>query len=264
MGVSNTYTRTMTEFIKRNATSFPDALIWEAEGLRLLTATLRKANQARPGALQVPDVIRVSASELVLPRIHDRSGSREQMAALGKGLARMHRQKMPCYGLDHDNLIGLSRQFNVLKDDWGAFFLDYRLKPQIRMIADSRVKAEFESRLAANASALRGFLNHHCPHPSLLHGDLWAGNMLFDQRGPWLIDPAVYYGDREVDLAMTELFGGFSPAFYQAYDSVYPRSEAYGMKRPIYNLYHTLNHYNLFGGSYLGACRHNLGVLDQL
>lgn len=254
----------MTEFIKRNATSFPDALIWEAEGLRLLTATLRKANQARPGALQVPDVIRVSASELVLPRIDDRPAFREQMAALGKGLAFMHRQTMPCYGLNHDNLIGLSRQFNVLMDDWGAFFLDYRLKPQVRMIADSRVKAEFESRLAEHASALWGFLNRHCSHPSLLHGDLWAGNVLFDQDGPWLIDPAVYYGDREADLAMTELFGGFSPAFYQAYDSVYPRSEAYGMKRPIYNLYHTLNHYNLFGGSYLSACRRNLDEFERI
>ena len=208
----------MTEFIKRNATSFPDALIWEAEGLRLLTATLRKANQARPGALQVPDVIRVSASELVLPRI----------------------------------------------DDWGAFFLDYRLKPQVRMIADSRVKAEFESRLAEHASALCGFLNRHCSHPSLLHGDLWAGNVLFDQDGPWLIDPTVYYGDREADLSMTELFGGFSPAFYQAYDSVYPRSNAYEVKRPIYNLYHTLNHYNLFGGSYLGTCRRYLDEFERL
>jgi fructosamine-3-kinase len=98
----------------------------------------------------------------------------------------------------------------------------------------------------------------------LLHGDLWSGNVLFGNAGPCLIDPAVYYGDREADIAMTELFGGFSEAFYRAYDRLYPRTEVYAAKRAIYNLYHTLNHYNLFGASYLDACRRNLGVIARL
>jgi fructosamine-3-kinase len=254
----------MKEFIKYNTTSFPDALVREAEGLGLLTDALREAGETGPGALRVPEVLRVSDGELALPRIETAPATSAGMAAFGAGLARMHSQSMPHYGLNIDNMIGLSRQKNTLMDDWGAFYVDYRLRTQLAMIKDERVRKEFEARLDACDAALRGFLNEHCDHPSLLHGDLWAGNALFDGSSPWLIDPAVYYGDREADLAMTELFGGFSSAFYRAYDSVYPRTSVYELKRPIYNLYHTLNHYNLFGASYLGACRRNLEALHQL
>jgi fructosamine-3-kinase len=254
----------MTEFIKRNATEFSDALVREADGLRLLAEALQNAGESGPGALRVPDVLRVSETELVLPRIASAPAARGQLAALGAGLAGIHRQRMPHYGLDLDNMIGLSRQRNAVTEDWGDFYVEYRLRPQLAMIRDVRVRQQFESRLAACDRALRRFLNEHCDHPSLLHGDLWAGNALFDDSGPWLIDPAVYYGDREADLAMTELFGGFSSAFYDAYDAVYPRTSAYELKRPIYNLYHTLNHYNLFGASYLGACRRNLDAFDRL
>ena len=254
----------MPDFIKHNATTFSDALIREAEGLRLLDNTLRAAGVEGTGALRVPHVLRVSESELVIPRIDGGSATASKMAALGEGLARMHREIVPNYGFEVDNLIGLSRQKNTVMDDWGAFFVDYRLRPQIDMIPDSRVRNEFESRLESHQGVLRDFLNGHCAHPSVLHGDLWSGNVLFDQHSPWLIDPAVYHGDREADLAMTELFGGFSGSFYDAYDSVFPRTEVYDKKRPIYNLYHTLNHYNLFGASYLGACRRNLAALDSL
>ncbi|TGN39267.1 fructosamine kinase family protein [Marinobacter confluentis] len=254
----------MPEFIKHNATSYPDALIREAEGLGLLAAVLEEAGVEGPRALRVPEVRRVTASELVIPRIDPAPATEEGMAALGEGLARMHGQVMPDYGFEVDNLIGLSPQRNTVMDDWGRFYLGYRLRPQIAMIKDDRVRDEFESRLESAEIPLREFLNRHCQHPSLLHGDLWSGNVLFDRSGPWLIDPAVYRGDREADLAMTELFGGFSPAFYKAYDSVFPRTDVYDLKVPIYNLYHTLNHYNLFGASYLGACRRNLQVLERL
>lgn len=254
----------MPEFIKHNVTPFSEALIREAEGLGLLADTLRAAGVEGPGALQVPEVRRVTESELVLPRIDPAPATDAKMAALGDGLARMHRQTLPDYGLEVDNLIGLSPQKNTVMDDWGVFYLEYRLRPQIAMIKDDRVRDEFESRLEPGQVTLREFLNNHCDHASLLHGDLWSGNVLFDRAGPWLIDPAVYRGDREADLAMTELFGGFSPAFYNAYDSVYPRTGVYYLKVPIYNLYHTLNHYNLFGVSYLGACRRNLQVLERL
>lgn len=254
----------MADFRKHNATSFPDALIREAEGLRLLADTLRAAGVEGSGALRVPEVQQVSESEMVIPQIDPAPATDARMAALGEGLARMHRVALPDYGFEVDNLIGLSPQKNVVMDDWGGFYLNYRLKPQIAMIGDARVRSEFESTLEPHQVALQAFLNRYCEHPSLLHGDLWSGNVLFDREGPWLIDPAVYRGDREADLAMTELFGGFSPAFYKAYDSVYPRTEAYDLKVPIYNLYHTLNHYNLFGSSYLNACRRNFAALKQL
>jgi fructosamine-3-kinase len=254
----------MPKFIKYNTTPFPDALIREADGLKRLAAALEQAGETGPEALRVPDVLQVSEEELTLPRIGTAPPTTAGSAALGAGLARMHSQKMPCYGLDVDNMIGLSRQKNTVMDDWGAFYVEYRLRPQLMMIKDKPVRTEFESRLNACDVALRDFLNAHCNHPSLLHGDLWAGNAMFDGRCPWLIDPAVYYGDREVDLATTELFGGFASAFYEAYDSVYPRTSVYGLKRPIYNLYHTLNHYNLFGAAYLGACRRNLAAFDRL
>ena len=161
-------------------------------------------------------------------------------------------------------MIGRSPQKNRLTDDWGAFFLRDRLGVQVGMVGDAHVRREFETVLERQGDKLAGFLNEHCEHPSLLHGDLWSGNVLFDSVGPWLIDPAVYYGDREADIAMTELFGGFSSAFYRAYDRVYPRTDVYDTKRAIYNLYHTLDHYNLFGASYLSACRHNLDVVASL
>lgn len=254
----------MADFHKRNATSFPDALIREAEGLRLLADTLRAAGVGGPGALRVPEVRRVTETELVIPQIEPAPATDSKMAALGESLARMHRVALPDYGFEVNNLIGLSPQKNRVMDDWGAFYLNYRLKPQLAMMGDPRVRSEFESTLESHQVALQAFLNRHCDHPSLLHGDLWSGNVLFDRQGPWLIDPAVYRGDREADLAMTELFGGFSPAFFQAYDSVYPRTDVYDLKVPIYNLYHTLNHYNLFGASYLGACRRNLQALEKL
>src|SRR5690606_13368704 len=178
-----------------------------------------------------------------------------QMHALGEGLAQLHRYHRSRYGFGQDNYIGLSPQINQWTDDWGTFFRDYRLNVQISRIADPRVRQEFELVLAAHGHWLAHFLNEHCTQPSLLHGDLWSGNVLFDRRKAWLIDPAVYYGDREADIAMTEFFGGFSREFYAAYDAAWPLSGAYSRKRDIYNLYHALNHYNLFGSGYLGRCR---------
>ena len=255
------YTGSMTDYVKQNPSSFPDALLCEARGLEVLADTLKAAGVSR---LHVPEVKAVSARELVIPKIDSGPASEEAMAALGEGLAQMYAVRQPEYGFDADNMIGLSPQKNRLTDDWGAFFLRNRLGVQVGMIGNANVRKEFEAVLERQCDELTRFLNEHCEHPSLLHGDLWSGNVLFDSTGPWLIDPAVYYGDREADIAMTELFGGFSSAFYRAYDRVYPRTDVYDTKRAIYNLYHTLNHYNLFGASYLSACRHNLDVVASL
>ncbi|KPQ00200.1 fructosamine kinase family protein [Marinobacter sp. HL-58] len=251
----------MADFVKHNTTPFPDALLREAEGLALLADTLGDAGVT---AVRVPQVRSVSKQALVIPRISPGRATEESMAQLGDGLARMHAVRQKHYGLETDNLIGLSRQTNGVSDDWGDFFLRKRLEVQVAMIRDRSVRGEFEAVLECRGEALTDFLNEHCAFPSLLHGDLWSGNALFDEQGPWLIDPAVYYGDREADIAMTELFGGFSQAFYQAYDRALPRTPAYDTKRDIYNLYHTLNHFNLFGASYLGACRRNLETIRQL
>ncbi|MDX1553306.1 MAG: fructosamine kinase family protein [Marinobacter sp.] len=251
----------MVDYIKNNPTSFPDALLYEARGLELLARTLKEANVSD---LRVPPVKSVSEQELVIPRISPGPANEAAMTMLGEGLARMHAVRQPHYGFESDNTIGLSPQKNRVTDNWGDFFLEDRLGFQVGMVRNRQVREEFELVLEQKSDSLAQFLNKHCEHPSLLHGDLWSGNVLFDNAGPWLIDPAVYYGDREADIAMTELFGGFSEAFYRAYDQCYPRTEVYASKRAIYNLYHTLNHYNLFGASYLDACRRNLGVIARL
>lgn len=251
----------MADYVKNNPTSFPDALLWEARGLELLAQTLREAGVSE---LRVPQVQSVSERELVIPRISPGPAHESAMTMLGEGLARMHAVRQAHYGFESDNMIGLSPQKNRLTDDWGEFFVEDRLGVQVAMIRNPQVRGEFATVLGNKGGALVQFLNEHCEHPSLLHGDLWSGNVLFDSVGPWLIDPAVYYGDREADIAMTELFGGFSTAFYRAYDRIYPRTQVYSTKRAIYNLYHTLNHYNLFGASYLDACRRNLGVIGRL
>jgi len=246
-------------FCKANTSPFPDALEREAEGLRLLRSALTKIDCPRVG---VPEVVSVSRQELVLPEIDARAATPSLMAALGEGLAYLHRLPGQQYGFGRDNYIGLSPQKNRWSDNWGEFFRHDRLEYQISRIQNDPVRKEFEQVLARSGDRLEAFLNQECDRPSLLHGDLWTGNALFDDQKAWLIDPAVYYGDREADLAMTEFFGGFSPLFYQAYDNIWPRTPFYPRKRDIYNLYHALNHYNLFGGGYLGQCRQLLLNLE--
>ena len=246
----------MNTFIKRNCSPFSDTLIKESQGLELLR---KQVAASRIGELNVPKVFTVSESELELTHIVSeppiKNSTRNQMAELGRGLAELHLIEQLKYGLDDDNYIGLNRQINGLCDDWGDFFVSKRLGYQISLIGSQLIKNEFESALDKAGDSLRQFLNASVPYPSLVHGDLWSGNVLFDKTRVWLIDPAVYYGDREVDLAMTEMFGGVTLDFYQAYDEVFPRSKEYSVKKVIYNLYHYLNHYNLFGESYLGGCR---------
>jgi fructosamine-3-kinase len=186
------------------------------------------------------------------------------MAQLGRGLAWLHQVEQRQYGFGADNYIGLSPQRNVWADSWGVFFVEYRLGYQVGRVKNAGIHAHFQNILTQHQTKLTDFLNTHCPHPSLVHGDLWSGNVLFDAKHVWLIDPAVYHADREGDLAMTEMFGGFHPAFYQAYDETYPLSPTYPQKKIIYNLYHYLNHYNLFGDSYLTGCQHGFEAIETL
>ena len=173
-------------------------------------------------------------------------------AALGDQLARMHQHTAEHHGWRRDNTIGSTPQVNTPDADWVSFYRERRLRFQLQLAADKghgRLQAEGE-RLCEHLAA---FFTDYTPVPSLLHGDLWSGNIAFDDsRNPVLYDPAVYYGDRESDLAMSELFGRMPRAAYDAYEAVWPLDSGYGVRRDLYQLYHVLNHLNLFGGMYAG------------
>ena len=223
--------------LKHNATGYADALICEAEGLERLASALDKAGVTDIG---VPTVYRVEENEREITAIRSSGASDRARAVLGEGLARMHGLRQNAYGWGRDNYIGLSPQPNRWCDNWGEFFVRDRLGYQVSRIRDTGQRNRFQRVLDEHGGALIDWLNAHCEHPSLLHGDLWNGNVLYGTDGPWLIDPAVYCGDREADIAMTQMFGGFGEAFYRAYDEHYPRTPVYGVKREVYNLYRNL------------------------
>jgi fructosamine-3-kinase len=147
------------------------------------------------------------------------------------------------FGWESDNWIGLSPQKNAWDDDWPGFFWEFRLAPQLQRAGLLKESSSFLSRLER-------LFQQYKPIPSLLHGDLWSGNVGFTQEGPVIFDPAVYYGDREADIAMTELFGGFPDEFYSEYKKELPLDRGYETRKHLYNLYHLLNHLNLFGSGY--------------
>ena len=246
-------------FTKHNHSAFPDALRREAEGLALLRRRLEDS------PLQVPEVFHVDDSRLEMTAIDPGSWCEDSWRRLGQGLAHLHHRRESGVGLPQDNYIGLNPQPNRDAGDWGAFFLEYRLAYQVSLVREGAVRREFSSVLERKGAGLVDYLNRHCVCPSLVHGDLWSGNVLCDSGGGvWLIDPAVYRGDREVDIAMTEMFGCFDAAFYRAYEAVLPLSSEYPTKKVIYNLYHYLNHYNLFGSGYLAGCRRGFAAVAAL
>lgn len=172
--------------------------------------------------------------------------------ALGTGLAGMHRHTAEKFGWVRDNTIGSTLQKNTADDSWIAFWRQQRLGYQLNLAQKNGYTGLLQSLGEQLLSGCQHFFVGHTPLPSLLHGDLWGGNYAFSVEGqPVVFDPAVYYGDREADLAMTELFGGFSPDFYAAYRSAWPFEAGYAARKHLYNLYHILNHLNLFGSQYL-------------
>jgi fructosamine-3-kinase len=247
------------QFIKRNQSRYKDQLLREAHGLE----TLRRA--AIGTAIDVPSVIHVDHQTLTLPFIRSAQCSAAQWQKLGEGLASIHSQPQQRFGFEEDNYLGLNRQLNAFSESWGDFFLQQRLQFQIGLIAGQRRRRRFSQRLHQQSVRICEFLDAEGVSPSLLHGDLWNGNVLCGEDGRiWLIDPAPYYGDAEADLAMTELFGGLPAGFYSAYRSRRPESSNGPLKRRIYNLYHYLNHLNLFGDAYLDSCEAGFAVLDEL
>lgn len=171
--------------------------------------------------------------------------------ALGEGLAQLHQSTAQRYGFAIDNFIGRTPQHNTWHDTWPAFFHERRLAPQVALARrQGRWSSDWDTYLDGLYKKLPDLLPA-TPPASLLHGDLWGGNYMVSAVGePVLFDPACYYGDRETDLAMTTLFGGFNTVFYDAYAATWPLDAGYQERRPIYNLYHQINHLNLFGASY--------------
>lgn len=244
-------------FVKLNAPAHAASFAAEAAGLREL---------ARAQALRVPlpvcHGIAGNSAFLVLEYLdlqptHEAAGER-----LGRGLAALHRVTRPKFGWDRDNTIGSTPQPNRPHDDWLVFWREQRLGFQLELATHNGYGRALTARGERLSDRLGQLLGTHRPAASLLHGDLWAGNVGATARGePVIFDPAVYFGDREADLAMTELFGGFAPRFYSAYREAWPLDAGYEVRRVLYNLYHVLNHLNLFGGGYLGQAER---LLDRL
>jgi len=230
-------------FLKLNVRDKVEMFAAEAEGLAELELS---------GAIRVPRAYAWGTTEdvawLVLEYLD--LGGRGSGARLGEGLAQLHRRSSETFGWHRDNTIGATHQPNAPASDWITFFRERRLGHQLDLAQShgaSKRMLDNGERLMANLEALfRG----HTPVPSLLHGDLWGGNYAYDGGEPVVFDPAVYYGDREADLAMTELFGGFPSDFYAAYRLAWPLDQGYAVRRTLYNLYHVINHFNLFGGGY--------------
>lgn len=195
---------------------------------------------------------------LLLESIDGKPPVKDYWELFARQLSKMHQAPTKdfvpngTYGFLQDNFIGAGPQCNAARDSWVTFFRDCRLEPQFRM-ADRYFDAADRKRILALLDHLGNYLTEpDCP--SLLHGDLWSGNFMTGSDGrAWLIDPAAYVGHAEADLAMTELFGGFSPVFYAAYRDAFPMQSGYKDRRDLYHLYHLLNHLNLFGGSYLAG-----------
>jgi protein-ribulosamine 3-kinase len=172
---------------------------------------------------------------------------------LGRQLAAMHRSTTNKFGWRCNNTIGSTPQINTAEHDWLTFYREHRLRFQLELAARNSPDTNLLRRGEQLLEKLPAFFANYQPLPSLLHGDLWGGNHAALRDGtPVIFDPAVYYGDRETDIAMTELFGGYSPGFYAAYNEAWPLDAGYRVRKNLYNLYHLLNHFNLFGGGYGG------------
>lgn len=213
------------------------------------------ARLAEAGAIRVPKFHNAGANdteawiELEWLDLHPADAACD--ARMGAALARQHAVTAPTFGLERDNAIGATPQPNAQSDDWVAFWRERRLAFQLELAAKSGHGGRLQDRGRKLLEVLPAFFADYQPQPSLLHGDLWAGNraMLADGT-PVIFDPAVYYGDREAEIAMTRLFGGFGPRFYAAYDEAWPPDAGRTVRQDLYNLYHVLNHLNLFGGGY--------------
>jgi fructosamine-3-kinase len=233
-------------FVKLVPAARLDMLEAETEGLE----ALRGARAVRVPAVEAVGLAGGHAF-LALEWIDLRPGSAAGEAALGRQLACLHRCIAPRHGWHRDNTIGATPQHNAWCEDWARFFAVQRLGTQLDLAERAGHGGRWLERGRRLCERVGALLDGHRPEASLLHGDLWGGNWAADRSGaPVIFDPAVYHGDRETDLAMTRLFGGFGPAFHEAYASEWPLEPGASRRVALYNVYHVLNHLNLFGGGY--------------
>jgi len=238
-------------FLKTNTHQPPDMFRREAEGLQAL--------RVEKGP-RVPDVHLVGEKFLLLEDLQPASRGMNYWEDFGLAMAHLHNHTHQAFGFEHDNYLGSTPQINPWTDNGFEFFADHRLRYQLELAGQS---GRIPSADAEKVDDLAGNLQRYLPEQpaSLIHGDLWAGNALPDELGqPAVIDPAAHYGWAEADLAMTDLFGTYPERFYHAYREVRPLESGFRDRFPLYNLYHLLNHLNLFGSTYLGRVR---AVLDR-
>jgi fructosamine-3-kinase len=245
-------------FAKTNARAPRGMFAAEARGLAWL---------AEASTLRTPNVVAVSHAEdahrfLILELLVSGSPARDFDERLGRGLAALHRFGAPSFGLDHHNFIGRLPQTNAPATNWADFYRTRRLETQLRRAVDGGLAT---ARMRRGFDRLWGVLDDRLgppEPPARLHGDLWGGNLLCDDRGaPCLIDPAVYAGHREMDLAMMRLFGGFGAQVFAAYEEAWPLADGHCERVGLYQLYPLMVHVNLFGGAYVGSVE---AALDRL
>ena len=246
-----------TLFVKVGPPERRAALEAEAAGLTELSGAQ---------ALRVPWVLASGATDdaafLALEWIDVAPADSACERRLGAGLAALHAVTAPRFGWGRDNTIGRTSQTNGWMEEWAEFFRERRLRPQLDLAVENGFGKLLETPGERLLESVHLLLGGHVPRASLLHGDLWGGNWLATADGePVIVDPAVYYGDREADLAMTRLFGGFGGAFYRAYEAADPLPAGAAIRSELYNLYHVLNHANLFGAGYARQAR---GIIDRL
>jgi fructosamine-3-kinase len=244
-------------FVKLNTSASLAMFEAEAAGLEEIAAT---------GTVRVPRPLCAAAdldrAWLVLEYLPLSATRSRNLATLGEQLAAMHRVTHARFGWTRDNTIGSTPQVNTEHASWVEFWRLHRLGYQLDLAALRGYGGELQHKGAKLLEQLPQFFSSYRPGASLLHGDLWGGNAAVTSTGePVIFDPAVYFGDREADIAMTELFGGFPPDFYQAYAATWPLDSGHRERRELYNLYHVLNHLNLFGGGYLAQAE---GMIARL
>ncbi|MCG8452224.1 MAG: fructosamine kinase family protein [Spirochaetales bacterium] len=249
-------------FLKKNRHSPEGMFLAEALGLQKLLDAHKKSQGASPPSPRPLAVGKDGIFDFLLME-HIDGGPAPSGEEFGHSLAQLHSwaRRSTC-GFDENNWIGLTPQINDEEDSWPHFFYEKRLLPQWRWVLNQGFS---NSRAQKGMNYLEAHIDDVLPAcdsggASLLHGDLWGGNWISGNSGTaWLVDPACYYGHREADMAMTELFGGFPPGFAQGYQNAWPLEQGFRERKNLYNLYHLLNHVNLFGASYWGAAVQTLG-----
>jgi protein-ribulosamine 3-kinase len=250
-------------FVKLNSSDFSQMFVFEAQGLE----ALRQCN-----VINVPNVVSFGQFErysyLVLE--HVQMSQQGNIRDFGEALANLHLNGREQFGFEQNNFIGRTPQINDWQSDWGRFFTEQRLGYQLSLLEQLHVSPLMIKKGRQLLPKLASYLNRHNPKSALVHGDLWQGNYAFahtcDGAGdnnlkPVIYDPACYYADHEVDLAMLELFGNPGPEFFEAYHQVNPIDSGYSTRKSIYNLYHLLNHATLFGSSYVEQSQ---SIIEQL